>query len=133
LIVVDGYDQFTWGDEGLTPWRVTFQQRAIPWPMGFHVMSSDSGVDLSPEYLQPDLRLPALVARASRVWFIGPTVGGYSTAAPKILWQNPIGTPTVRELEGQADVGPLGLQWIGQTFLEYSGTYAQLYVHQRRR
>jgi hypothetical protein len=140
LVVVDGYEQFTWGDEGLTPWRVSFVQGAVPWPMGFHVASEDPSVDLSPEYLQPDPTLAGLVARAARVWFIGPTVGGYSTSAPTDLWPLQDPTPTWRELEcpshlekptSTCPVSGLGLQ--RKTFFEYSGTYAQLYVHPSHR
>ena len=136
LVVVDGYEQFTWGDEGLSKWHVSFVQGAVPWPMGFHVASDDPSVDLSPEYLQPDPELAALVARATRVWFIGPTVGGYSTSAPADLWLLEDPTPTWSELQCPTTISKptsfcpaagLGLQ--PRTFFEYSGTYAQLYVH----
>jgi hypothetical protein len=155
VVVVDGYEQFTWGDEGLTPWHVSFAQGKVPWPMGFHVASEDVVVDLSSEYLQPDPNLSALVTKASRVWLIGPTVGGYSTSAPSDLWPFPFATPTVLALE-------CPMSWIGlstsvkslfekigctptkaglglqlapmtpKTFFEYSGTYVQLFVHPAR-
>ena len=148
LVVVDGYEQFTWADEGLTPWRISFQQGAVPWPMGFHVVSTHPGVNLSPEYLQPDPKLAELVARAPRVWLVGPTVGGFSISDPRFLWGLPTNTPTVQELECPVSEIGLGartksfLKKLGctvskrglglhpaKTFFEYSGTYVQLYVH----
>jgi len=131
LVVVDGYEQFTWADEGLEPWRASFQRDTVPWPMGFHVVSASQGIDLSPEYLQPDPQLPALVANASRVWLIGPTVGGFSTSAPKALWNNEFPSPTVSELEGTPKHP--GLLRIGKTFFESGGAYVQLFVHPSRR
>jgi hypothetical protein len=148
LVVVDGYEQFTWADDGLTPWQVSFQQGAVPWPMGFHVVSAHPDVNLSPEYLQPDPMLAALVATASRVWLIGPTVGGFSISDPRALWDLPTNTPTVQELECPVSEiglsartksflkklgctvgkGGLGLH-ATKTFFEYSGTYVWLYVH----
>src|ERR1039458_680756 len=52
-IVVDGYESFTWGDEHLGPWAVSFHQYRVPWPMGFHVASRDPSIVLSRDYLQP--------------------------------------------------------------------------------
>jgi hypothetical protein len=127
LVVVDGYEQFTWGDEGLTPWHVSFQQGTVPWPMGFHVMSTTARVELSPEYLQPDPSLRALVATAPRVWLIGPTVGGFSTAAPKDIWMLPAATPTASAFDDPTSKDWLGMQ--PRTFFEHAGTYAWLYVH----
>lgn len=121
VVVVDGYESFTWALDGVTPWRVSFAQPDVPWPMGFHVVSADHRVILSASYLQPPPDLASLLATARRVWFIGPNVGGYSTAAPRSLWSFPFRTPTLIELEA--------LGWrAGAVCCHASGTYVELFT-----
>jgi hypothetical protein len=123
VVVIDGYESFTWGDEHLGPWRVSFAQGLVPWPMGFHVASRDPAFRvLSTNYLQPDLQLAALHRRTHRVWFLGPTVGGYSTSAPPSLWPLPFDTPTRAAL--------VRAGWVGVHACcgEGTGTYAELFV-----
>jgi len=129
VVVVDGYESFTWGDEGLRPWSVSFHQGAVPWPMGFHVASRDPDVVLSSSYLQPDASIYSLATRTQRVWFIGPTVGGYSTSAPRFLWANPFLTPTLIYFAGDhwPFVGAHGWQPV-RACCGSSGAYAQLFV-----
>ena len=94
VIVLDGYESFTYGDEQLGPWTVSFHQGTVPWPMGFHVASRAAKVVLSREYLQPDAQITTLQTRTHRIFFVGPTVGGYSTSAPSDLWPLFFPTPT---------------------------------------
>lgn len=122
LIVVDGYESFTWGDEHLGPWAVSFHQYRVPWPMGFHVASRDPSIVLSRDYLQPDGSFATLALRSHRLWFVGPNVGGYSTSAPRYLWLFPLHTPTFLRLKA------LGWRARGEC-CHASGTYAQLFVH----
>ncbi|HEY8081206.1 MAG TPA: hypothetical protein VIE15_03870 [Acidimicrobiales bacterium] len=129
LLVVDGYESFTWGDEHLGPWAVSFQQGAIPWPMGFHVASLERSVILSRDYLQPDATFPTLSQRSHRLWFIGPTVGGYSTSAPTPLWALPFHTPTLNFFLGPRGNGANGWRPVHPCCGD-SGAYAWLFVHQ---
>jgi hypothetical protein len=129
-VVVDGYESFTWGDEGLGPWAVSFHQGAVPWPMGFHVSSRDSSIVLSTNYLQPDAAIASLARRTHRVWFIGPTVGGYSTSAPRSLWTLPFLTPTLIFFAGDRFpfAGAHGWRPV-RGCCGNEGAYAQLFEH----
>ena len=130
VVVVDGYESFTWGDEGLRPWAVSFHQGAVPWPMGFHVASRDDAFVLSSSYLQPDAAIRTLSRRTHRVWFIGPTVGGYSTSAPRPLWIFPFSTPTLLFFSGPAPHyrGANGWHPV-RVCCGFSGAYAWLFEH----
>jgi hypothetical protein len=130
VVVVDGYESFTWGDEGLRAWGPSFAQGAVPWPMGFHVASRDPKVVLSTNYLQPDAQILSLAKQGvRRVWFIGPTVGGYSTSAPSELWSFPFLTPTLIYFAGPRYpfVGAHGWRPV-RSCCGYSGAYAQLFT-----
>jgi hypothetical protein len=132
VVVVDGYESFTWGDEGLRAWAVSFHQGAVPWPMGFHVASRDPSVVLSTNYLQPDAAIFALSKRTHRVWYVGPTVGGYSTSAPSSLWTFPFSTPTLSFFAGPGPWPnyPGAHGWRpARVCCGYSGTFAWLFVH----
>ncbi len=100
LVVVDPYWSFAWADDGLGPWHVSFHQGVVPWPMGFHVVSTDPRVLLSTNYLQPDTQLYRALARdvethrSARVWYLGLTVGAFSTSAPEPLWPLAFQSPT---------------------------------------
>jgi hypothetical protein len=130
VVVVDGYESFTWGDEGLRPWAVSFTQGAVPWPMGFHVRSRDATIVLSSNYLQPDASIFGLARRTHRVWFLGPTTGGYSTSAPRDLWPFPFLTPTLIYFAGDRFPfqGAHGWHPI-RSCCGASGAYAQLFTH----
>ncbi len=121
VVVVDGYESFTFADDGAGPWAVSFSSTQVPWPMGFHVVSLDPTYALSANYLQPDQAIGELARSTRRVWYVGPTVGGYSTAAPKDLWAFPYATPTMKELSALGFVGV-------NAFATAPGTYAQLLV-----
>ena len=128
LVVLDGYESFTWGDESLGPWTVSFQQLTVPWPMGFHVASDEPRVVLSRNYLQPDVQFALLHLRTHRVWFIGPTNGGYSTSAPHGIWTLPFPSPDLLFFLGPRGNGAHG--WVPSTPCcgEGSGSYAWLFV-----
>jgi hypothetical protein len=126
VVVVDGYESFTWADDDLAAWKVSFSPTDVPWPMGFHVVSLDPTYVLSTNYLQPDVQIEELSRRTRRVWFVGPTVGGYSTAAPKGLWDFPYTTPTLTTLE------EFGWSAAGTSCCHAPGVYAQLYVYKPR-
>jgi hypothetical protein len=123
VVVVDGYESFTWADDDLSSWKVSFQTTAVPWPMGFHVVSEDPTYVLSTNYLQPDEQIEKLASRTRRIWFVGPTVGGYSTAAPADLWGFAYATPTLLELEA------FGWHRVPGFPITSGGVYAQLYVY----
>lgn len=130
VVVVDGYESFTWGDEGLGAWAPSFAQGAVPWPMGFHVASREGRVVLSTNYLQPDAQILSLARDGvRRVWFIGPTVGGYSTSAPSELWSFPFRTPTLIYFAGPRYpfVGAHGWRPV-RSCCGSSGAYAQLFT-----
>jgi hypothetical protein len=126
VVVVDGYEAFTWADDDLAPWRVSFQPTTVPWPMGFHVVSEDPIYVLSTNYLQPDDQIDSLSSRTRRIWFVGPTGCGFSTATPKYLCTYPDGTPTLKALEA------FGWQVEGTACCQAPGVYAQLYVYRPR-
>jgi len=130
IVVVDGYESFTWGVEHQGPWAVSFHQAQVPWPMGFHVASRASSVVLSHNYLQPDPSFATLAGRTHRLWFVGPTVGGYSTSAPRSLWAFPMLTPTLTYFAGDRFpfTGANGWQPI-RACCGYSGAYAFLFEH----
>jgi len=125
LIVIDGYESFAFGVTDQAPWRVSFAQGAVPWPMGFHVMSNVPTYVLSSNYLQPDASFAELSARTHRLWFIWPSVGGYSTSAPSSLWALPFQTPTLTGLQRLGWHGRLGPNDVFTS----PGTYAQLFTH----
>ncbi len=135
IVVVDPYLSFTYGDDDLGPWHVSFTQGVVPWPMGYHVVTTKPDWVISTEYLQPDDQLVKLLApaiahhRTVRVWYLGITVGAYSLSAPKYLWQLPFTTPTLSYLEDPptALVRP-GLGLAPQyTCCHADGTYAWLF------
>jgi hypothetical protein len=126
VVVVDGYESFTWADDDLAPWKVSFQTTQVPWPMGFHVVSEDPTYVMSTNYLQPDEQIDKLSLHTRRVWFVGPTVGGFSTEAPAGLWGFPDDTPTLMSL--------VEFGWHKATPVpefQAPGVYAQLYVYRR--
>jgi hypothetical protein len=124
VVVVDGYESFTWADDDLGPWKVSFESTNVPWPMGFHVVSEDPTYVLSSNYLQPDVQIERLSSRTRRLWYVGPTVGGYSTAAPTGIWGFLDSTPTLQTLQAY------GWHWTGVACCHASGAFAQLYVYQ---
>lgn len=93
VVLLDGYESFTWADDTASGWKVSFSQGAVPWPMGYHVVSTTHDVVTSNEYLQADRQIRALSTVTRRVWYVGPTIGGYSTDAPRDLWPFPDDTP----------------------------------------
>lgn len=124
VVVIDGYESFTYADDSvLGGWKVSFARTPVPWPMGFHVVSLDAAYVLSTNYLQPDQQITDLARTTRRVWYVGPTVGGYSTAAPKDLWLFPYVTPTITELEAEGFVGVDAFASVPG-----AGVYAQLLV-----
>jgi len=131
VVVVDGYESFTWADDGLGHWSVSFHQGAVPWPMGFHVQSLEPSVVLSSNYLQPSASIRSIAARTHRVWFVGPTVGGYSTSAPRSIWSLPIATPTFSFFAGQRFPYPGANGWrpTVRGCCNTPGAFAWLFVH----
>jgi Dolichyl-phosphate-mannose-protein mannosyltransferase len=127
VVVLDGYESFTWADEHLGRWNVSFAQHAVPWPMGFHVASRSAHVVLSSNYLQPDLEIATLQRRAHRVWFVGPTVGGYSTTAPPDLWGLLLPTPTKLVFLG-TPAHPSRWHAVRACCGDGTGAYAELFV-----
>lgn len=130
FVVLDGYESFTWGNESLGPWHVSFAQGAVPWPMGFHVASDDVHVILSRNYLQPDAQFATLHLRTHRIWFIGPTNGGYSTSAPHSIWTLPFPSPDLLFFLGSpTGHGAHGWRAMTPCCGEGSGSYAWLFVY----
>jgi hypothetical protein len=123
VVVLDGYESFTWADEDLGAWHVSFRQGSVPWPMGFHVVSDNPTYVLSDEYLQPDRQIEDLSLRTHRLWYLGPTVGGYSNQAPTDLWSFPDSTPIYDELVA------LGWQPVGGVCCSAPGAYAVLFLY----
>jgi len=123
VVVIDGYESFTFADDDLGPWKVSFAQGQVPWPMGFHVQSLDPTYVLSTNYLQPDTAIDRLLRTTRRVWFVGPTLGGYSTAAPSGIWSAAYCTPTLHTLN---ELGFGG----SNEFVSAQGVFAQLLVYQ---
>ena len=93
-VIVDGYGSFTWANDDLSPWRANFNQGTIPWPMGFHVTSTQASITMSGEYLQPDDKVEAVLHHGHRLWFVAITIGASSPYAPKGLLNFPLPTPT---------------------------------------
>jgi hypothetical protein len=123
VVVVDGYEAFTWADEDLGAWHVSLRQGSVPWPMGFHVVSDNPIYVLSDEYLQSDRQIDNLSLRTHRLWYVGPTVGGFSNAAPSDLWSFPYSTPIYNELS------MLGWRPVGGVCCHAPGVYAVLFLY----
>ena len=123
VVVIDGYEAFTYADDSAAGlWRVSFAPTEVPWPMGFHVVSLDATYAISTNYLQSDPQIEGLFKRTHRVWYVGPTIGGYSTAAPTSIWPAAYPSPTCIAL---SDLGFVGTDH----FVTAPGVYAQLLVY----
>jgi hypothetical protein len=98
VVVVDGWNAYTWSYDDLSAYRVSFAPTAIPWNQGFHVLSTQRGVLLAGRYLEADVNLTSLSRATTRVWYVGLTHGGFSPSVPTGYRSLPIASATLRRL-----------------------------------